>query len=232
MATIAEQETEFETELEPLLAEITPGSFPTACFELAGSPYCGKSTAIKLLDDFFRAHGFRVFCPQEGAQAIRDIPRTTPVYNIATGIYTLMHIIHAVHTARSYDLVILDRGLVDAYCWMKFWHDSSGLSKEEMLLFQGFFSSRLWSRNIVVSYILTAEAEMAVARKKRYALSKKQTTSTAAIGQLIDIYKRVQAELPDMNVVPIDTTEKDPQQVVKMIALHMLKELLSRQQQR
>lgn len=228
--TYALGKTQFETEACALLEHLTPGSFPTACFELAGSPYCGKSTAIKLLDDFFRANGFSVFCPQEGAQAIRNIPRTTPAYNISTGVYSLMHIIRSVHAARSYDIVILDRGLVDAYCWMKFWHDSNGLSKEEMKLFQSFFLSRLWKQHLIASYILTADADVAVARKKQHALSKKQTTSTAAIRRLADIYKNAPQELLGMNIMVLDTTEKNPQEVAGTIAMHMIRELHSRQQ--
>lgn len=224
------EETDFEKRAQPFLSQLQPGSFQTACFELAGSPYCGKSTTIKLLDDFFRAHGFSVFCPQEGAQAIRNIPRTTPAYNISTGVYSLMHIIRSVHAARSYDIVILDRGLVDAYCWMKFWHDSNGLSKEEMELFQSFFLSRLWKNSVVASYILTADAEVAVARKKQHALSKKQTTSTATIQRLIEIYKKAAYEISDMNaLVLIDTTTKSLQEVTEIIITHILNELCCRE---
>ena len=57
--------------------------------ELTGSPSAGKTTIIKSLDDFLRDQGLRVLRPQEGAEVIRHIPRTTPIYNIATGLYAL-----------------------------------------------------------------------------------------------------------------------------------------------
>ena len=46
--------------------------------ELTGSPSSGKTTTITEMYNFLRPLGFKVWRPQEGAEWIQHIPRTTP----------------------------------------------------------------------------------------------------------------------------------------------------------
>src|SRR3989338_10083226 len=85
--------------------------------EITGTPSAGKTTTIKELDKFFRRMGFRVLCPQEGAEVIRHIERTTPLYNIRTGLYALQILIDLSH-GHQYDIVIFDRCIFYSFCWM------------------------------------------------------------------------------------------------------------------
>src|SRR3989344_3657761 len=88
--------------------------------EFLGSPSAGKTTAITEMDKFLRRMGFRVLRPQEGAEVIRHIPRTTPLYNIRTGLYALSLLIDESY-GHLYDIIIFDRCVFDAYCWMMYW---------------------------------------------------------------------------------------------------------------
>src|SRR3989344_1035355 len=75
--------------------------------EFTGSPSSGKTTTITELDKFLRRQGFRVWRPQEGAEVIRHIERTTPIYNIRTGLYALSILLDE-SFAHKYDVIISD----------------------------------------------------------------------------------------------------------------------------
>ena len=87
--------------------------------EFLGTPSSGKSTIIEHLDTFWRRAGFRSYCPQEGAQAVRYLERGTPVYGIATGLYAFQLLLQ-VSENHQYDQVIFDRCIFDTYTWMKY----------------------------------------------------------------------------------------------------------------
>jgi len=106
--------------------------------EFTGSPSAGKTTTITELDKFFRRQGFRVLRPQEGAEVIRHIERTTPIYNVRTGIYALNLLLDSGHT-NSYDIIIFDRCIFDAYVWMEYWFEKNKISEEEKNILQHFF---------------------------------------------------------------------------------------------
>lgn len=118
--------------------------------EFTGSPSSGKTTTITELDKFLRRHGFRVLRPQEGAEVIRHIPRTTPLYNIRTGLYALNKLIDESY-GHLYDVIIFDRCVFDAYCWMMYWEEKNKLTKEEKELAQSFFLSRFWMEKIDIA---------------------------------------------------------------------------------
>ena len=125
--------------------------------EFTGSPDAGKTTCIKELDKFLHRSDFRVFIPQEGAEAIRHISRKTPEYNLRTGLYALNMLIDFAHS-HTYDIVIFDRAIFDAYTWMIYWEDKKMLTPKEKDLHQRFFLSKPWVDRIIASYIVTCDA--------------------------------------------------------------------------
>lgn len=131
--------------------------------EMTGSPCSGKTTAISELDTYFRRLGFRVFTPQEGAEAIRHIPRM-PLYNIRTGLYALNILIDE-SFGHKYDIVIFDRCIFDAYCWMMYWKEKKLLNEDEKNLIQSFFLSRFWADKIDLAYFIVCDPQAAVQRK-------------------------------------------------------------------
>lgn len=91
--------------------------------EFDGMPSSGKTTIIRALDKYFRHNGWCVLPPQEGAQVIRHIPRSaSPAqYNIRTALYGIQKIMDVSYT-HTYDILLLDRGIFDASCWVEYLH--------------------------------------------------------------------------------------------------------------
>jgi len=196
---------------------------PPFCIEFTGSPSSGKTTTITELDKFLRRHEFRVWRPQEGAEVIRHIPRTTPLYNVRTGLYALTMLLDVRH-GHAYDIVLFDRCIFDAYCWMLYWNEKQKLTTEEQELIQSFFLSRLWS--VDIAYIMVCDPETAIAREHRIALSHKlgETTNPKTLQALVrrykDTYKVLSPKYPQLHL--IDTTHLDEESMVEIVATKTL----------
>ncbi len=193
--------------------------------EFTGSPSAGKTTTITELDKFLRRQGFRVLRPQEGAEVIRHIERNTPLYNIRTGIYALTQLIDF-SAGHPYDVVIFDRCIFDAYCWMMYWVEKGKLSSEEKDIIQAFFLSRFWANKIDVAYFMICEPEVAAERELRIALSQKlgETTSPQSIRTLVERYKQTHETLSRdyKQLFLVNTTHMSEEEMVKYIATQTL----------
>ena len=202
------------------------GFLPRPFFiEETGSPSSGKTTTITELDKFLRRMGFRVLRPQEGAEVIRHIPRTTPLYNIRTGLYALTKLIDDSY-GHQYDVVLFDRCIFDAYCWMMYWSEKNKISEEEKQLIQSFFISRFWTDKIDVAYFMICDPEVAMERELRIALSRKlgETTNPETIRTLVNRYRAayqiLSPQFPQLRL--IDTTFMDEQEMVEIVAKETL----------
>lgn len=194
--------------------------------EFTGSPSSGKTTCITELDKFLRRQGFQVLRPQEGAEVIRHIPRTTPEYNIRTALYALQMIMDYSH-GHAYDIVIFDRGLFDAYVWMEYWHEKNKLASEEKNLIQSFFLSRFWIERLDIAYIVTCDAEVAIEREMKIALSSKtgETSNPETMRALAKRYQSAFQELKTQykQLKLIDTTYMPENKMVQLVAAETLK---------
>lgn len=227
-----DRENVFELQARQILAYLKShfrydeGFLPRPFFlEFTGSPSAGKTTTITELDKFLRRRGFRVLRPQEGAEVIRHIPRTTPLYNIRTGLYALSKLIDDSY-GHLYDIVIFDRCIFDAYCWMMYWEEKSKLAKEEKFLIQQFFLSRFWTDKIDAAYFMVCDPKEAMKRELRIALSQKlgETTNPATIDTLVKRYKSayeiLSTEYKQLRLM--DTTNIDEHVMVETIAQEIL----------
>ncbi len=227
-----EQEKDFEEKAGKILSYLNSKRryddkfLPRPFFlEFTGSPSAGKTTTIKELDTFFRKQGFRVLCPQEGAEVVRHISRSTPVYNIRTGLYALTMFLDLSY-GHNYDIVIFDRCVFDVYCWMMYWEGKGKLSAAEKELIQSFFLSPLWMDKIDVSYFMISDPKTAMDREMRIALSSKvgETTNPDAIATLVkrykDAYQTLSPKYPQLHL--LDTTALSEHEMVHRIATTIL----------
>ncbi len=199
--------------------------------EFTGSPSAGKTTTIKELDKLLRRMGFRVLCPQEGAEVVRHIPRTTPLYNLCTAEYALK-LLNNLASGHQYDIVIFDRCLFDVYCWMMYWEGKKMLTEKETWLYQSYFLSRFWLDRIDLAYFMISDPSVAMDREMRIALSTKlgETSNPKTIETLVDrykaAYKRLSPDHPQLKL--LDTTSMNEQTMVKLIADQVLNALVEK----
>ncbi|MDO8523539.1 MAG: hypothetical protein Q7S12_04680 [bacterium] len=193
--------------------------------EFTGSPSSGKTTTITELDKFLRREGFRVLRPQEGAEVIRHIERTTPLYNIRTGLYALQLLVD-ISAGHLYDIVIFDRCIFDVYCWMMYWCEKGKLTDFATQNIQDFFMSDFWINKIDLAYFMVCDPKIAMERELRIALTQKlgETTNPKTVETLVNRYKKAYDILsPDYKQLRLlDTTEMKENKMVEMIAEQVL----------
>jgi hypothetical protein len=216
-----------------LQREISP-TLPRPFFiEMLGTPSSGKTGVIKQLDTFFRRQGFRVLCPQEGAEVVRHISRKEPIYNTQTGIYALKLLVDLMHS-NTYDVVLFDRCIFDACVWAQY-HESKGrLTEPERKTLQDFFLSRLWSNAIDFACIMTCAPDVAVKREHTCALVTQVGTHTneETISELVSIHKTIYGILspayPQLHFM--DTTFLNQQETIERMCALVINALLLKTQ--
>jgi thymidylate kinase len=185
--------------------------------EFTGPPSAGKTTTIKELYDFLRPLGFKVWKPQEGADYIQDIPRTFPEYNVATAIYALEKLIHE-SFGHKYDIILFDRAIFDAYCWMEYWVQKDKLSPGDKYVWQSFFTSKQFVEKLDLVYFMICDPKVALERELRVAVSKRprETTNPTSIEQKIKIWRNAYSIQSSFhpNIRLINTTNLSEQAMV------------------
>ena len=201
--------------------------------EFTGSPDSGKTTTIDELYKFFKTLKFRVLRPQEGAEVIQHIPRTTPEYNIRTADYARTQLMD-LSRGHLYDLVLFDRCVFDAYCWMMYWEDKGQLTPYEVKLYQSFFLSKFWVNKLDAAYFVTCGPEEAMRRSKEVSLTDLlgNFTNPDTIRVLVERFQKAYQDLspifPQLRMT--DTSKMDKQEMVEYFANEILSSMEKRVQ--
>lgn len=196
--------------------------------EITGTPDAGKSTMIEKVDDALRKLGLRVYTPNEGAREIRYIPRTTPLYNLRTGLYALEKLIDLSHS-HLYDIVIFERCIFDAYCWMEYWYRKNMLNATMRNHYQSFFLHCLHSQLIDVACIVTCDVSVAIKRNLENAALDifGETSNPQSVEKLVNIftesYINLSPRYPQLR--HFDTTHIDQKAMVTIATTHILEML-------
>lgn len=145
--------------------------------EFDGMPSCGKTTVIKELNKYFRHNGLRVCAPQEGAEAVCHIPRTTPEYNIRIALYTISMIMD-LSWNHTYDLMLLDRGIFDFLCWTDYMYDKNMITVEQAETLKQFYLLPSFTEKIDCAVVMICDPKTALEREKNLELSEKSGFTT------------------------------------------------------
>lgn len=139
--------------------------------EFDGMPSSGKTTIIRELDTYFRHNGWRVFSPQECAQAMRHIPRTALAeYNIRNALYTIQMIMDAAWT-HAYDLLLLDRGIFDCSIWVEYLHRHDWIGANEGSALNLFYLLPFFTDKIDCALVVVCDTDVAFKRKQATQIS-------------------------------------------------------------
>jgi len=203
--------------------------------EITGSPDSGKSTIIGILDPFFRRQGYEVFTPQEGAETIRHIPRTSHLYNVRTALHALTILIDT-SVNENYDLVIFDRCLHDIGAWLRYWVKKEDISDRQMATLENFFYFPTWFNMLDASFFVVTAPEEAINRDRSASLTKKfgGTTNPESIKNLVTIFTKTfehDSSRHDTNkekIFLIDTTEMKRTEMAEAVLKKTLEALEQR----
>jgi predicted NUDIX family phosphoesterase/thymidylate kinase len=162
--------------------------------EFAGTPKAGKTTAIENAGNFLRRNDFRVRTITEKASICPVKPKDHMFFNVWTACQTLSDLLASLDP--SLDIVLVDRGLFDSLCWMR-WHLNKGrLTQQEFRLITEFLRLNRWLSTIDLVFLLSVGPQEALRREHSRLLTKKPGTimNETALQQFNDAIEFVSSE--------------------------------------
>lgn len=99
--------------------------------EFAGIPYSWKTSTMNELQRHLRGHGIITYAVQEfrGADDFYGQRKFTPDINILRALNFMREFIQVARDERT-DVVLVDRGLFDTHCWIKWFELSTEVPKQ------------------------------------------------------------------------------------------------------
>jgi thymidylate kinase len=133
--------------------------------ELAGLPAAGKTTAAELLRERFVRLGLRVsVIPEQAAHSPLVKLKRDWRFNAWTLCMVVADTLALAHDSGS-DVLIVDRGLVDALCWFAWYRKNGELSTADADVLCSFAKMPEWFRRIGMVIVLKANYATALARR-------------------------------------------------------------------
>lgn len=139
--------------------------------EFAGVPKAGKSSTISQVQAFLKRCGFRIEVVVERASVcpIRDKKHFN--FNVWTACTTLTQVLEKTQiTSRGDDpqILILDRGLFDAICWMTLMERLARIRHADRELIEKFLLIEDWSKRISSVILMLTSPDDALKRERGF----------------------------------------------------------------
>jgi thymidylate kinase len=195
--------------------------------ELAGTPRAGKTTALTALADALRQCDLHVETVDESASGCPIPDKRDPLFNVWTFLTTLRQLLRARHA--DTDVVVIDRGIVDAACWMDWYRATGGLLEDEHRAIEDFILLPRWTKDLNLVLIMTTEPDVAVEREAagRGGRNHGQIVNHDTLGEFNASVRRVHARCNGRYpLVGVDTTRLSPDGVLHGIVAAALKQCL------
>ncbi len=160
---------ELQTRAEQILTRFQEESRRPIVIEFAGTPKAGKTSTISQLQAFLKRCGYRVRVVIERASVcpIRDKKHFT--FNVWTASTTLAQILEYTQDPPQLDdphVLILDRGIFDAVCWLTMMDHLSRVRTREREKIEEFLLLDEWRRRLTGVIVMTASPEEAMKREQ------------------------------------------------------------------
>lgn len=188
--------------------------------EFSGTPKAGKTTAVDGLHLFLRRNGFRVTVLQERA-AMCPLPNKHHMFfNIWTACSTLSQILEARQGDKQ--VVIIDRGLFDALCWMDWMNRTDRITDERFETIENFVTIDEWLDLIDLVFVMRVDAREALDREYEDQLTDETGTimNMENISQFNDSLDNVYESKKEQfkKVVEMDTSGSEVQETLEEVA--------------
>lgn len=130
--------------------------------EILGTPEAGKTSSIQTVTNRLKANGYSVRYIQEAAELV---PKQFDKTSIEAHLWIRLHVASEIVLAKvsNIDIVIIDRGIIDALFWNLLFFHKGALTSEQLKDCDNFFSSLNFNPDFVIG--LTTSPEEAISRK-------------------------------------------------------------------
>lgn len=145
--------------------------------ELSGTPNSGKTTVLNKISSVCRRKHINCRVIFESAPYCKILNKLSPEFNYWTGADFIKKLWNFI--AEKPDIVLCERGLFDAICWMEFHLNENNISKKQFQIMKNFYLNEDISNYTRYVLVMTCSDQVAVNREN--------TNSTyGAIGTIVN----------------------------------------------
>jgi len=192
--------------------------------EFCGTPKSGKTTCSERLAKFFRRNGFQVGIVAERAGICPLRNKHHMTFNVWTACASLIQILEAVE--KDFQIVILDRGIFDALCWMNFMKLVGRMTQSEMDTIFSFLLLDRWRALLDIIFLMVTTPQESLRREHQDQLTRREGSimnerTLELFNKAIDITCESMSK-NFKSVIKIDTTSLTPIEGVKRVTKETL----------
>jgi hypothetical protein len=198
--------------------------------EFSGSPKSGKTSCINSLDFFLKRNGFKVEIVHERANICPVYNKKSPMFNIWTVCASIMGMLSFLEKKEvACDVLILDRGIFDAFCWFDWLVAKKKMEKVQCNIIENFLTMDLIINRIDIVFAFTASPDSSIDREYAYLLTDKPGTimNKRSLSEYLASIKRTYNTKKHYfhEVFKIDTSNVDQNDISKEVTEKTLNQL-------
>jgi len=200
--------------------------------EFSGSPKSGKTSCINSLSFFLKRNGFNVEIVQERASVCPVYNKKSPMFNIWTACASIMGMLSELEKKEPIcDVVILDRGIFDAFCWFDWLTTTKRMEDTQRNTIELFLALDIIIKRIDIVFVFIASPNVSIQREYANLLTDKPGTimNKQSLLEYLSSIKRTYNNKRQYfhKVLKIDTSQKNQDDVSKEVTEKTLDELKS-----
>jgi len=207
--------------------------------EFAGVPKAGKTTTLTQVQAFLKRCGFRIEVVVERASVCPIRDKKHPNFNVWTSCMTLAQILEKTQDPPRADdphILILDRGIFDAICWITMMEWWSRIRPTDREIIDKFLQVDDWRKRISAVILMIASPEDALKRERGVLPAVKEKIGSIMNLEVLQQIKKTNIECAErlknkFRVYQVNTsfgeTKDNPQrtaEVVTDLVLNMIEE--------
>lgn len=131
--------------------------------EVLGTPNSGKTSAIQTFEKILKRNGLKYKIIYEAATKCKIKDKLSPDFNIWTLNETIKRLIEA-YTG-NYDIVICERGLLDAICWYELYYQDGLITENEYHTLLNYILMKRFVKRINCCYVMECSVEVSLDRE-------------------------------------------------------------------
>lgn len=158
-----------QTRAEEALRRFRERARAPIVIEFAGLPKAGKTTTLAQIQAFFKRCGFRTEVVIERASVCPIKDKKHFNFNVWTACTSLTQILEKTQVPQrpdDPDILILDRGIFDAACWLDVMEGLARVRRADRELIERFLLSEDWRSRITGVVLMMSNPEQSLEREK------------------------------------------------------------------
>lgn len=198
--------------------------------EFSGSPKAGKTSCINSLEIFLKRNGFRVEIIHERASVCPVSNKLSPMFNIWTACMSITGMLGALEKrCATCDVLILDRGIFDAFCWFNWLKSKNIIDEEQKREIEAFLSMDCFTKVIDIIFSFQVTPEKSIEREYASLLTDKPGSimNECVLKEYLEAINQTIANKKAYfhNIIEIDTTDQNQDMVGQIVTTKTLSTL-------